>query len=182
MTMQNIHPGGFLWYVSRAERSAVVLRLASAVNRLGVIVANPTEATAFAERLTLSGVPVLEATDVSRPDISESFRSDSVAALVTTDEYLEAHGPIRSPLAVHLRVPKTIRSYAGRLSSMPAAAHITFTVPEDTHRADALKSYLSNDRGHEALDDIDLREVVDLTNGAAVAEMSMGRRRFPLRG
>ena len=183
MTLQNVHPGGFFWNVARSERDQIVLRLATEAKRLAVISQSVPEAKSFAERMTLSGLPVLLATDASRSEVVRSDLDDGGKVLIATHDFVLSHGPIRMPLAVHLRAPRSVRAYARRVEAVPAAAHITFVTPEDAAGAESLKAYLRNDRGHDGSVDVDLSEVIDLTDSASgsTAAVSSGRRRFPLR-
>ena len=188
MTLHNVHPGGFFWNLARSERDAVVLRLATEAPKLAVITQSIPEAESFAERMTLSGLPVLLATDssrsqVARAEVSRPKAKSGSNALITTHDFVVSCGPIRVPLAIHLRAPRSVRSYTRRLEAVPAAVHITFVTPEDAAGAASLKAYLRNDRGHQVSEDVDLSEVIDLTdsNSPATAAVSGVRRRFPLR-
>lgn len=182
MGLQRVHPGGFFWTISRAEREPMLLRLAAEAKRLSVIASSTREASGYAERLTLSGVPVLTATDPTRSQSADTFLDDRVSTLVTTDDYIAVHGPIRVPMAVHLRVCPSVRAYARRLDAVPSAVHVTFVLPEDAVRAQALQAYLKNDRGHPDVEDVEFEDVIDLTDTSTPAAMTTGRRRFPLRG
>jgi len=183
MTLQKVHPGGFFWNVARADRDQVVLRLATETKKLAIVAHSEPAAKSFAERLTLSGLPVFCATDSSRSDALADEISHGTITLVTTHDFVMSHGPIRVPLAVHLQAPRSVRVYARRLEAVPAAVHITFVTPDDVARAEALTSYLRNDRGHEQSDEISLGEVIDLTESGstAAASVSTTRRRFPHR-
>ena len=183
MTLQNVHPGGFLWNIPRSERDQVVLRLATQAKQLAVIAHTERDAEAFAERLTLSGLPVFLATDSSRSGALETEVVGGSSTLVATHDFVVSHGPIRVPLAVHLRVTNSVRLYARRLDAILASAHVSFVTPEDEARARSLSSYLRNDRGHDEVIDVTLDEVIDLTDSATsnAAAVSGGRRRFPMR-
>jgi len=183
MTLQNVHPGGFFWTLARSERDQVVLRLVTEAKKLAVIAHSAPAAKSFAERLTLSGLPVFLATDSARSEAIEAEVVDGTSTLVTTHDFVLSHGPIRVPLAVHLRAPQSVRVYARRLEAVPASVHITFVAPEDTSRAESLISYLRNDRGHIVDLDVPLDEVIDLTDGSSSAPASLSnmRRRRPLR-
>ena len=182
MTLQNVHPGGYLWNVARGDRDQIVLRLAAERQQLAVVAPTEREARAFAQRLTLSGLPVFLATDASRSEALESEVADG-NTLVATHDFVVSHGPIRVPLAIHLRVPKSVRVYAQRVEAVQAAAHVSFVTPEDAPRAKSLSTYLKNDRGHVEVVDVTIDDVIDLTDGSndVAASVSTARRRFPLR-
>ena len=69
MTLEKVHPGGYFWKVARSDRDQLVRRLATRGRRLSVIAHSALEAKQFAERLTLSGLPVLLAVDPSRTEL-----------------------------------------------------------------------------------------------------------------
>ncbi len=182
MTLQHVHPGGFFWNIERTERENILLRLATEAGRLAIITRTVQEAESLSERLTLSGLPVFLASDMSRSETLETFREDPVSTLVATHDFLISHGPVRVPMAVHSRVSSSVRDYSRRLEAVPSAAHVTLVSPEDAHKATSLRNFLSNDKGHDNVIDVTLQEIVDLTDGAEMAAMSPTRRRFPLRG
>ena len=182
MTLRNVHPGGFFWDISRADRDGILRQLAMEVGRLAVITRSDQEADALAERLTLSGLPVYVATDVSRAATVDTFNSDAVSTLVASHDFVMRHGPVRAPLAVHSRVSSSVREYSRRLEAVQSAVHVTLVTPEDAHKASSLSSFLVKDRGHDEVIDITLSDVIDLTELDGPAATARTRRRFPLRG
>lgn len=181
MTLRRTHPGGFFLNLPRGDRDQVVLQLASEAKQLAVIASTDAEAKSFAERLTLSGLPVFLATDTVRNDTLAEVIGDGVSTLVSTHDFVVGRGPIRVPMAIHLRVPRSVREYSRRLEAVPSSAHITFVIPDDEGRADSLQSYLRNDRGHGHEVQVSLTDVIDLTDSATTASVPNVRRRFPLR-
>ncbi len=181
MTLKNVHPGGYFWHVSRAEREGHLLHFVSETGRLVLVTNSVREANDFAERLTLSGVPVLVATDVANASAARSFAHGRVNTLVATQEYVLAHGPIDAPLAVHLRTSPSVRDYARRIEAVRAPVHVTFVVPEDERRVVSLLSHLEADSGHGRPDDVEFAKVLDLTSTTEMAMVANARRRFPLR-
>lgn len=182
MTLRKVHPGGYFWHVARAEREGHLLRLVSEAGRIVLITNSAREANDFSERLTLSGVPVLVATDVSNVAAVRAFSDDRVSTLVATQDYLIAHGPIEAPTVVHLRTSPSVRDYARRVDAVLAPAHVTFIVPEDERRVVSLLSHLQRDSGHGEPDDVAFDDIVDLTGVHEFAMVAHARRRFPLRG
>lgn len=181
MTLKNVHPGGYFWHVSRSDREGHLLRLVSETGRIVLVTNSAREANDFAERLTLSGVPVLVATDVANENAARSFTEDRVSTLVATQEYVLAHGPLEAPTAVHLRTTPSVRDYSRRIEAVRAPVHVTFVVPEDERRVVSLLSHLEGDSGHGRPDDVEFSDVLDLTNTDEVAMVANARRRFPLR-
>lgn len=181
MTLKNVHPGGYFWHVSRAEREGHLLRLVSETGRIVLVTNSVSEANDFAERLTLSGVPVLLATDIANNTAARAFTQDQVSTLVATQEYVLANGPVDAPTAVHLRTSPSVRDYARRIEAVRAPVHVTFVVPEDERRVVSLLSHLEGDSGHGSPDDVEFAEVLDLTNTDEMAMVASARRRFPLR-
>lgn len=182
MTLKNVHPGGYFWHVSRSEREGHLLRFVSEVGRIVLVTNSVSEANDFAERLTLSGVPILVATDVSNDAAGRAFSEDKVSTLVATQEYVLAQGPFSAPTAVHLRTSPSVRDYTRRIGAVQAPVHITFVVPEDERRVVSLLSHLEGDGGHGTPGETPIDEVLDLTKTDEMAMVSTARRRFPLRG
>lgn len=182
MTMKNVHPGGYFWHVARSDREGHLLRFVRETGRIVLVTNSPREANDFAERLTLSGVPVLVATDVANEVAAESFATDGVSSLVATHDYVLAHGPLEAPTAVHLRTSPSVRDYSRRIEAVLAPVHVTFVVPEDERRVTSLLSHLMSDSGHGLPDNVEFDQVLDLTNTDEMAIVANARRRFPLRG
>jgi len=181
MTLKNVHPGGYFWHVSRAEREGHLLRFLSEMGRIALVTNSAREANEFAERLTLCGVPVLVATEMANASASRAFTQDQVSTLVATQEYVLANGPVDARMAVHLRTSPSVRDYARRVAAVRAPVHLTFVVPEDERRVVSLLSHLEGDSGHGRRDDIEFSEVLDLTRADEMANIASARRRFPLR-
>jgi len=179
-TVQRVHPGGFFWNLQRGDRLANVVNLVARTSRLIVVASSARDAEEYSERLTLSGVPVVQAVDVATETPLRTYLSSDPATLVATHEYAVAHGPIPSAIAIHLRAALSVRDYAKRLEALPAAVHLTFVVPEDGKRARSLLSHFEHDHGHGGPADVDVDEVIDLTDSDALAMVSHARRRFPL--
>lgn len=182
MTLKNVHPGGYFWHVPRAEREAHVLRFVREAGRIVLVTNSAREANDFAERLTLSGVPVLVATDVANEGAAKSFATDQVSSLVATHDYVLANGPLDAPTVVHLRSSPSVRDYTRRIEAMRSPVHVTFVVPEDERRVRSLLSHLEGDSGHGVPDQVEFADVLDLTNADEMAIVANARRRFPLRG
>ena len=182
MTLKNVHPGGYFWHVARSEREGHLLRFVREAGRIVLVTNSPREANDFAERLTLSGVPVLVATDVANAGAIEAFSTDDVSSLVATHEYVLAHGPVDAPTAIHLRTSPSVRDYARRVDSVRSPVHVTFVVPEDERRVSSLLSHLVSDSGHGEPDHVEFAQVLDLTSTEEMAIVANARRRFPLRG
>lgn len=182
MTLKNVHPGGYFWHVSRADREGHLLRLVREAGRIVLVTNSVREANDFAERLTLSGVPVLVATDVANQAAARTFENDAVSSLVATHDYVLTNGPVAAPTAVHLRTTPSVRDYTRRIEAVRSPVHVTFVVPEDERRVGSLLSHLEGDSGHGCADVVDFDEVVDLTQASEMAMVASGRRRFPLRG
>lgn len=181
MTLKNVHPGGYFWHVSRSDREGHLRRLVSEAGRIVLVTNSVREANDFAERLTLSGAPVLVATDVANAAAGRTFKSDAVSSLVATHEYVLAHGPVAAPTAVHLRTCPSVRDYTRRIEAVQSPVHVTFVVPEDERRVGSLLSHLQSDSGHGLADSVGFDEVVDLTQANEMAMVASARRRFPLR-
>lgn len=183
MTLQKVHPGGYFWNVARSDRDQLLLRLATETKRLVVIAHSNAEAHRFAERLTLSGMPVFCALDPARDELAKAENSDGPSTIITTQKYATEHGPIKTPLAVHLRAPQSARTYARTVEAIPASVHISFVTPEDATRAETLVAQLRSESKPGETLDITLEDVIDLTDDASVqtATVSNFRRRFPLR-
>ncbi len=179
-TVHRVHPGGFFWNVERAERAAHLVRFAAQTDKLAVVANTAREAVDYAERLTLSGVPVLTAVDVSSPSALSAYHDDSTNVLVTTHEVLLAHGPTTAPMTVHLRSALSVRDYTKRLDAVQSPVHLSFVIPEDQKRAASLLSHFGNDHGHGEPNAVPLGDVIDLTDGNEIAMVSHARRRFPL--
>lgn len=179
MTLEKVHPGGYFWKVARSDRDQLVRRLATRGRRLSVIAHSALEAKQFAERLTLSGLPVLLAVDPSRTELVAA-ESDSITCnIVVTHEFAVGNGPLEVSLAVHLRPASSIRDYSRRVSAVQAAAHISFVTPEDESRAATLLASLTRDQVGEDVIDVTLEEVIDLTDrdSEVVASIANSRRR-----
>lgn len=183
MTLENVHPGGYFWKIARGDRDQMLLRLASASRRLVIVAHSTPEAEKYAERLTLSGLPVLLADGAERNSALEAELENLSGTVVTTQDFAIAQGPIPAAVAVHLRATCSLRSYARRLDAVPAAVHVTFVAPDETSRAQSLLSSLRKERGGAEIIDVTLEEVIDLTESQpdALAEITSQRRRFPLR-
>lgn len=179
MTLQNVHPGGFFWRIARSDRETQLLRFVAEAGKLAVIANTAREANEFAERLTLSGVPVLVATNPANETAVRSFVDDGVSTLVATQEYLLANARVPASMVVHLRTSPSVRDYARRLDAAPSSVHLTFVVPEDERRAMSLLSHLG-DTGNGTPDHVDIDHVIDLTTNDDLATMAHARRRFPL--
>lgn len=179
MTLENIHPGGYFWKVARSDRDQLVRRLATRGRRLAIVAHSGLEAKGFAERLTLSGLPVLLATDGTRAEVIEAEKDDCTSMIVTTHEFAVDHGPIPVSLAIHLRSASSIRDYSRRIDALPAAVHITFVTPEEESRAATLLSGLAKDRRDDNVIDVTLDDVIDLTDSEseAIASIASPRRR-----
>lgn len=182
MTLKNVHPGGYFWHVARGDREGHLLRFVSELGRIILVTNSVSEAQDFAGRLTLSGVPVLLATDVSNDAPARTFSDDGVSTLVATQEYLLAHAPFTAPTAVHLRTSPSVRDYGRRVGAVQAPVHVTFVVPEDERRVVSLLSHLEGDSGHGRPADTEISDVLDLTGTSEMAMVASTRRRFPLRG
>ncbi|MGI9606698.1 MAG: hypothetical protein ACR2P0_11225 [Acidimicrobiales bacterium] len=180
MTLQHVHPGGFFWQTSRSDRELRVRDLAAKAGRLAVITKSAEQANEVAERLTLSGLPVLLATDVDRRGAADSFVADGVSSLVATHEYVLEHGPLPAAAAVHTRLVTSLRQYVRRLSSVPAPVHISFVVPEDIQAARAMVPLLSDDAVIDLDADHTLESVLGERPLAEVAAVVNSRRRFLL--
>ena len=178
MTLENLHPGGYFWKVARSDRDQVVRRLSTRRRRIAVIAHSELEAASFAERLTLSGLPVVLAADPSRAELVEGQRESRPCTIVTTSEFAVEHGPVPVSLALHLRAASSLRNYGRRVDAVPAAVHITFVTPEDQSRADALLVGLRKERDDDIID-VMLEEVIYLTDGdsQSIASIAVGRRR-----
>jgi len=180
MTLQNVHPGGFFWHVARSDREIHLLRFVAEAGKLAVITNTAREAHDFAERLTLSGVPVLVATNPANHGAVRSFVDDGLSTFVATQEYLLANGPAPASMVVHLRTCPSVRDYARRLVAAPSSVHLTFVVPEDERRAMSLLSHLGDDAANGTPDQVGIDHVIDLTSTDDLAVMAHARRRFPL--
>lgn len=180
MTLQNVHPGGFFWRVARADRETQLLRFVAEAGKLAIIANTASEANEFAERLTLSGVPVVVATNPANEAAVRSFVDDGLSTLVATQEYLLANAPAPASMVVHLRTSPSVRDYARRLDAAPSSVHLTFVVPEDERRAMSLLSHLGDDLGNGSPDHVDIDHIIDLTTTDDLAMMAHARRRFPL--
>ena len=183
MTLENVHPGGYFWKIARGDRDQMLLRLATAGKRLVVVAHSTPEAEKYAERLTLSGLPVTLADGSERSSALEAELQNLTGTVVTTHDFAMSHGPIPARVAVHLRPTCSLRPYARRLEAVPAAIHVTFVAPDEIARADALLLSLRKEQGNSDVIDVTLEEVIDLTDSKAesVAEIESSRRRFPLR-
>lgn len=183
MTLQKVHPGGYFWNVARGDRDQLVLRLATEAKQLVVIAHSTAAAKHFAQRLTLSGLPVFVAVDPSRKELVKAELSKRTNTVVTTSEYVLKHGPIEMPLAIHLRAAQTARVYARMVEAVLAKVHITFITAEDLTRAASLVAQLRSGGKDGDVPDISLEDVIDLTDGAASENAAVAnfRRRFPLR-
>lgn len=179
-TVQRVHPGGFFWPVERPDRVTHLVRFAAQTQKLAIVTNTAREADEYAERLTLSGVPVLSATDVSSLGSLSSYREDATSVLVATHEVVLGQGPTPAPMVVHLRTALSVRDYTKRLDAMPSSVHLSFVIPEDQKRATSLLSHFGNDHGHGEPNAVPLGDVIDLTDGQDVAMVSHARRRFPL--
>ncbi len=182
MTLLQIHPGGYVWHVPRAGREAHLLRLVSQTGRLVLITNSSREAIDYSERLTLSGVPVLVATDTSNVAVVDAFNDDHVSTLIATQEYVIANGPIEARMVVHLRTSSSVRDYERRIDAALAPVHVTFIVPEDERRMVSLLSHLKADSGHGEPADVEFEDIVDLTSADDFAMVGHARRRIRLRG
>lgn len=180
ISVQRVHPGGFFWTVPRGDRLSHVVSFVAQTPSVAVIANSVRDAAEYAERLTLSGVPVHLATDPSSNAAVRSFEVDPGSTLVATHEYVMAQGPVRSAMTIHLRTALSVRDYGKRLASLPSAVHLSFVVPEDDKRARSLLSHFEHDQGHGVADDATFDQVVDLTGTEEVAMISSARRRFPL--
>jgi hypothetical protein len=178
-TVQRVHPGGFFWNLERSDRLAHLVRLAAQTQKLAIVTNTVREAEEFAERLTLSGVPVHLASDVNNPSVIRQYQDDRVSTLVTTHEYALNFGPVPAPMIVHLRTALSVRDYSKRLDAMPSAVHLSFVVPEDHKRATSLISHFGLDHGHSAPAIVSLGDIIDLTDSNEIAMVSHARRRFP---
>lgn len=178
--VQRVHPGGFFWTVQRADRLNHVMSFVAQTRRLAVVASAVNVAEEFAERLTLSGVPIHQATDVNNSLAYDAFKKSDGGTLVTTAEFVIAHGPLPVSMTVHLRASSSVRDYTKRLEALPSSVHLTFIVPEDEKRAKSLRSHFEQDHGHGQANDISLVDLIDLTDSKSVAMVSTARRRFPL--
>jgi hypothetical protein len=179
-TLQNVHPGGFFWRVARSDREVHLLRFVAEAGNVAVITNTAREAHDFAERLTLSGVPVLVATNPANQGAVRSFVDDGLSTFVATQEYLLANGPAPASMVVHLRTCPSVRDYARRLDAAPSSVHLTFVVPEDERRAMSLLSHIGDDAANGTSDQVGIDHVIDLTSTHDLAMMAHARRRFPL--
>lgn len=179
--IKRAHRGGFFWTVDRSLRMKAILEVASTIPRFVVLAGSESEARDVSQRLTLRGVPVLLASNPDNPRLATSFEQSAATTFVTTADYVVKHGPISSPLTVHLRPPFSVRSYIKRLNCSRSAVHVTFVTPEDEQRADELRSSLSPESGPLAKSEIDLVKVLDLTSSGRVAGVDTPRRRFAFR-
>lgn len=136
MTLRYVHPGGYFWALERGERDASLLRIASARRKMLILASSESGAGRLAERLTLSGVPVLLAASAGRPDALDVYRADDVSGLVTTQCHLEAHGPVAAPIVVHSRLAKSFRDYNRRRELAISPVHVSFVLPEDEEIAE----------------------------------------------
>jgi hypothetical protein len=179
MNLRRAHPGGFVVSLERVDRDTTLRRIAAAVGRMLVLAPTDASAKRMAERLTLSGVPVLLAVGAGRPDAVEQFVGDGVSSLVTTADYLDEHGQVSAPIVIHTRVAPTAREYGRRVELAPSSVHVTFVVPEDEALADSLLPDLGEPIG-VGVDNGDLLapilEQVDASGTVAFSR----RRRFPL--
>lgn len=178
---QPAHPGGFFWTVDRSRRVPVILSLVSRLSGVVVIAGSSSEAQEVSKTLTLRGVPVKLAADPSNDRDVKAFSAESKGALVATADVIEKHGPIRSPLTIHLRPPFSPRSYAKRVKSALSAVHVTFVTPEDEQRAGELRSSFSHSAAPAHDDGVELTDLVDLTRSPDIAVIEQPRRRFAFR-
>lgn len=148
--------------------------------RLALIANSVRDAQEYAERLTLSGVPVHLAIDPTESATAKSFEGDEPSTLIATHDYLMAQGPVSAPMTIHLRTALSVRDYAKRLQASASAVHLSFVVPEDEKRALSLLSHFEHDQGHGGPNDATIDHLIDLTATNEVAMVSNGRRRFPL--
>jgi len=179
MTLRHVHPGGYFWALQRTERDATLLRIASARRKMVVLATSDGGAERLAERLTLSGVPVLLGTSRGRSDSLEVYRSDDVSALVTTRGHLEAHAPLAAPIVVHSRVAKSLRDYSRRRELAVSPTHLSLVLPEDEEIAE----HLADQLGSPEILDVDggdaLGVMLDHSENSDRATMA-SRRWFPL--
>lgn len=178
--VQRVHPGGFFWTVSRGDRLSHVVSFAAQTQRLALIANSERDAGEYAQRLTLSGVPVHLGTDASSGAAVKSFYADGSSTLVATHEYAVTQGPVRASMTIHLRTALSVRDYAKRLDALASAVHLSFVVPEDEKRAKSLLSHFEHDQGHGSADAATVDQLIDLTATDEVAMVSNVRRRFPL--
>lgn len=180
INVQRVHPGGFFWTVERVDRLNHVVNFVAQTRRLAVVANAVSVAEEYAERLTLSGVPIYQATDINSTVSCDAFKATDGGTLVTTAEFVVAHGPLPVSMTIHLRAASSVRDYTKRLAALPASVHLTFVVPEDEKRARSLCSHFEHDHGHGRTQDVSLVDLIDLTDSNSVAMVSSARRRFPL--
>ncbi len=178
--MQQVHPGGFFWTVQRGDRLGHVVSFVAQTERLALIANSVRDAEEYAERLTLSGVPVHLAIDPSSNAPAASFQADPASTLIATHEYVLQQRPISAGMTIHLRTALSVRDYAKRLEALTSAVHLSFVVPEDDKRAKSLRSHFHHDQGHGDAGDATIDQLIDLTGSDAVAMVTSARRRFPL--
>ena len=180
--VHQVHPGGFFWNIERSERAPQLMRFVAQTTKLAVVANTVREAEKFAERLTLSGVPVVLATDAAKPEGLTGYcnEDEGPCVLIATHDVALSHGPMPSPMTVHLRSALSVRDYTKRLDALQSPVHLSFVVPEDQKRAASLLSHFGNDHGHGTPNKVHLGEVIDLTDGNVAAMVSHARRRFPL--
>lgn len=179
MTLRQIHPGGYFWSLPRVDRDATLLRIASVLRKMLVLAPDESSAERLAERLTLSGVPVLLAIEGGRCDALEMYRSDGVSALVTTSSFLHQHGPVSAPIVIHNRLADSVREYSRRVELALSKAHVSFVVSEDEVLASALAAQLAMPPVIDLDPIATFDSILDLVEGTDDAIVP-ARRRFPL--
>ena len=145
MSLRRVHPGGFFWTIDRADRDSWILRIAGATGKMVAVASSDSSARRLAERLTLSGVPVLLALG-PKTDAFATYAADDVSSLVTTADTLERHDvAVHGPMAVYTKVAESSRDYARLLEQIAAPVHVSFVYPETAPTAEALATQLSED-------------------------------------
>ncbi len=179
MTLRRVHPGGFFWTVDRADRDSWIVRIAGATGKLVVVASSESSAGRLAERMTLSGVPVLLAVG-PKTDPIDTYAADDVSSLVTTVEALESHGAVTAPIAVHTKVAESMRDYTRRVDLVIAPVHVSFVHPETSATADSVAVQLIDD-GEVAveIEAEPLAAVLEDAHSDSAVTLA-GRRRFLL--
>lgn len=179
MSFKQVHPGGYFWSLDRIDREKAIRRLATEVPQLVVITRTDVIAHELAQRLGLSGMPVVVGTTGSGSGAMRAFQTDGVSALVASDGYLRQQQPIEASLVVHARIAFSSKDYNRRLAAVVAPVHVSVVVPEDEKPARVLIDHLHDREVIEFNDDEAISTVIDLTTHRDPAK-TRPKRRFPL--